>query len=60
MQEGEATFTIDGAQRLGRPGDILVAGANEPHAFVNSGRQTLHQIDIHLSPSFSTEWLDTS
>jgi quercetin dioxygenase-like cupin family protein len=58
VQEGEATFTVDGDQRKARAGDILVAGANEPHAFVNSGTETLRQIDIHLSPSFSTEWLE--
>jgi hypothetical protein len=26
------------------------------HGFVNSGDGPLRQIDIHVSPSFSTEW----
>jgi quercetin dioxygenase-like cupin family protein len=56
--EGQATFTIDGARHEAYAGDILVVDANEPHAFVNSGDGRLRQIDIHLSPSFSTEWLD--
>jgi mannose-6-phosphate isomerase-like protein (cupin superfamily) len=56
--EGRATYTIDGAQVDAQAGDILVAHANEPHAFVNSGTGRLRQIDIHLSPDFDTEWLD--
>jgi quercetin dioxygenase-like cupin family protein len=56
--EGQATFTIDGARQEAHAGDVLVANANQPHAFVNSGTGRLSQINIHLSPSFSTEWLD--
>ena len=58
VQEGEAAFTLGGATVEARAGDILVARPNEPHAFVNSGTGPLRQVDIHLSPSFSTEWLD--
>ena len=58
VQEGEATFTLDDATVSARKGDILVARPNQPHAFVNSGSGPLRQIDIHLSASFSTEWLD--
>jgi mannose-6-phosphate isomerase-like protein (cupin superfamily) len=58
VQEGQATFTVDGEQQEVAAGDILVARANQPHAFVNSGTGPLRQIDIHVSPSFSTEWLD--
>jgi mannose-6-phosphate isomerase-like protein (cupin superfamily) len=57
IQEGEATFTIDGEQREIGAGDIVVARADQAHSFVNSGTGPLRQIDIHLSPSFSTEWL---
>ena len=35
----------------------LVGG--QPHGFVNSGQGRLRQIDIHVSPSFSTEWLES-
>ena len=31
---------------------------NQAHSFVNSGNGPLRQIDIHLSPNFSTEWLE--
>jgi quercetin dioxygenase-like cupin family protein len=57
VQAGEATFTIDGEQREASAGDILIAQANQAHAFVNSGTGPLRQIDIHLSPTFKTEWL---
>jgi mannose-6-phosphate isomerase-like protein (cupin superfamily) len=57
VQEGEATFTLGEEEREVRAGDIVVAHANQPHAFVNTGSGPLRQIDIHLSPSFSTEWL---
>jgi mannose-6-phosphate isomerase-like protein (cupin superfamily) len=60
VQEGEATFTLDGETVHARPGDILVARPNQPHAFVNSGSGPLRQVDIHLSPTFSTEWLGAS
>lgn len=60
VQEGQATFTLDGETVHARPGDILVARPNQPHAFVNSGSGPLRQVDIHLSPTFNTEWLDAS
>jgi quercetin dioxygenase-like cupin family protein len=60
VQEGQATFTVDGERREVVAGDILVAYASQAHSFVNSGAGPLRQVDIHLSPSFSTEWLDES
>jgi mannose-6-phosphate isomerase-like protein (cupin superfamily) len=58
VQEGQATFTVGDERLEVRAGDILVAHAGEPHSFVSSGPGPLRQIDIHLSPSFSTEWLE--
>jgi quercetin dioxygenase-like cupin family protein len=58
VQEGQADFTLGGERHEARPGDIVIVPPNQPHAFVNSGDEPLRQIDIHLSPSFSTEWLD--
>ena len=57
VQEGQATFTVDGEQLEVVAGDIVVAHANQAHAFVNSGTGPLRQVDIHVSPSFNTEWL---
>jgi len=57
VQEGEATMSDGDSERVVGPGDVVVVPAGEPHAFVNSGEVPLRQIDIHLSPRFSTEWL---
>jgi quercetin dioxygenase-like cupin family protein len=57
VQEGQADFTLNGERLQARPGDIVIVPPNQAHAFVNSGDEPLRQIDIHLSPSFSTEWL---
>jgi quercetin dioxygenase-like cupin family protein len=56
--EGEATFSVEGERVVVGAGDIVVAHAGEAHGFVNSGSGVLRQVDIHLSPTFSTEWLD--
>ena len=56
--DGAARFTVNDQQIDVGAGEIIVAEADEPHAFVNTGAGVLRQIDIHLSPSFSTEWLD--
>jgi predicted alpha/beta-hydrolase family hydrolase/mannose-6-phosphate isomerase-like protein (cupin superfamily) len=58
MQEGRASFTVGDEQVDAGPGEILVAHANEPHAFVNPGPGPLRQIDIHVSPTMTTEWLE--
>ena len=57
--EGEGTFSDGEAERVVRPGDVVVVPPDEPHAFVNSGTDRLRQIDVHLSPRFDTVWLDT-
>jgi mannose-6-phosphate isomerase-like protein (cupin superfamily) len=47
--EGEATFTVgDDTIEVGA-GQIVVAPANVPHKFVNSGSGPLRQVDIHPS-----------
>jgi len=40
------------------PGELVVVPAGVPHGFTNTGDGPLRQVDIHVSPSFSTEWLD--
>lgn len=57
LLEGQATLD-DGERKLEvHAGDLVVIPPGQPHGFVNSGEDRLRQIDIHLSPSFSTEWL---
>jgi hypothetical protein len=38
--------------------DVRIVAVDELpwHGFVNSGDGSLRQIDIHVSPSFDTEW----
>jgi quercetin dioxygenase-like cupin family protein len=52
MLEGRATVTIADETREVKAGAIAVIPANAPHRFVNSGKTTLRQIDIHASPKF--------
>lgn len=55
--EGTATFFDGTSQREVRAGEMAVVDAQQPHGFVNTGAGILRQIDIHLSPTFVTEWL---
>ena len=55
--EGEATLDDGNETRLARAGDVVLIPPRQPHGFVNSGEGRLRQIDIHVSRSFSTEWL---
>ena len=57
LLEGEATFVAGENEIRARAGDIVIVPPNTPHAFTNSGEQRLRQIDIHVSPTFITEWL---
>ena len=57
MLEGTAEFTLGDERRTVGPGDIVIAQPGVPHAFTNSGDGPLRQVDIHLSATFSTEWL---
>ena len=58
IQEGVATFTVGTATLEARAGQIIVAPADTPQKFVNSGEVRLRQVDIHLSKRFITQWLE--
>ena len=58
VQEGEGTFRTGEEEKIVRAGEIVVIPAGQAHAFANTGTGPLRQIDIHASPSFSTEWLE--
>jgi quercetin dioxygenase-like cupin family protein len=58
VQEGEATFTADGAEQAVGPGSLVVVPAATPHKFVATGEAQLRMTSIQLSSSFSTEWLN--
>ena len=59
VQEGRATFFVDEEQHEVTAGQVVVVPAGRAHGFVNSGDGPLRQIDIHASPHFVTEWLDS-
>jgi mannose-6-phosphate isomerase-like protein (cupin superfamily) len=56
--KGRATFTVGSAVLEAIAGQIIVAPADTPHKFINSGEGPLRQIDIHASERFITEWLE--
>jgi mannose-6-phosphate isomerase-like protein (cupin superfamily) len=58
IEEGRCTFEVDGAEFEAGAGDIVIAPAGAAHRFTNTGDGPLRQIDIHVSPDFSTEWLN--
>ena len=57
VQEGEGTFVVGEEELVVRAGEVAIVPPDTPHKFVNSGDGPLRQVDIHVSPSFSTEWL---
>ena len=58
VQEGEATFRLGDDERVVRAPDVVVAPAGIPHGFANCGSGPLRQVDIHVSATFDTEWLE--
>ena len=56
--EGEATFLSEGDEVEVRAGDVVIVPAETPHAFTSSAEGRLRQIDIHVNPTFDTEWLE--
>ena len=58
VTEGEATFFGESGERVVCGGEIVIVPAEEPHGFRNTGERPLKQIDIHVSPTFETEWLE--
>ena len=57
VQEGRGMFILGEEEVEVGVGEIVVARADTPHRFVNTGDSPLRQVDIHVSASFATEWL---
>ena len=57
IQEGQATFTVGAETIEAHAGDIVVAPAEVPHAFVNSGSSVLRSVNIHPVSEMETVWL---
>lgn len=57
IQEGQATFTVGDDTIEATAGDIVVAPADTPHGFVNSGAGVLRSVNIHPVSEMETVWL---
>ena len=57
IQDGEARFTIGDDTIEASAGEIVVAPADVPHAFVNSGSTILRSVNIHPVAEMVTVWL---
>jgi mannose-6-phosphate isomerase-like protein (cupin superfamily) len=55
--EGEATFVVDGQEIVAGPDDVVIVPPDTPHGFTNTGAGRLRQVNIHVSPTFDTNWL---
>jgi mannose-6-phosphate isomerase-like protein (cupin superfamily) len=58
IQEGLATFTVDGETIEVTGGHIVVVPPGTPHRFVNAGADPLRLVAIHLGARIVTEWLE--
>lgn len=58
LQEGKATFVLGDTSMEVHGGEIVVAPANVPHKFTNSGEKPLQMISIHPNKEIIQEWLE--
>jgi quercetin dioxygenase-like cupin family protein len=60
IEEGEATFTVDGEELRVGAGQIVVVPAGAVHGFVSSGEGDLRQVSIHPSDHMVQEFLENA
>ena len=58
VRTGKARFTVGGEDIESGAGDIVVAGAEIPHKFMNVGTERLEIICIHPSPQIIQELIE--
>ncbi len=58
VEEGTATFVVDGRTVIARGGQVVVVPAGAAHSFVNSGHGILRQVSIHPSERMIQEWVE--
>ena len=58
LEDGRATFTVDGETIEAEAGQIVVVPAGVAHKFVSSGDGDLRSVNIHAAPAMATEWLE--
>src|SRR5262249_22213885 len=60
IREGRARYVVEGKEFEAGAGDILVIKAGEGHSFECIGEGRLVQIDVHLSPTFISDFLHSA
>ncbi len=58
VEEGRATFAVDGRTIEARAGQVVVVPAGAAHGFVNSGWGVLRQVSIHPTDRMIQEWVE--
>lgn len=58
LQQGQATFTIGDEVLEVSSGQIVIAPANTPHKFKNTGQEPLQMISFHPNKQVIQEWLE--
>jgi quercetin dioxygenase-like cupin family protein len=58
VEEGTATFAVDGRTVVAHAGQVVVVPAGAAHGFVNSAHGVLRQVSIHPSDQVVQEWVE--
>jgi quercetin dioxygenase-like cupin family protein len=58
IEAGQATFEVADTKIVGKRGQIVVAPADTPHRFTNSGTDRLRLAAIHPAREIHTDWLE--
>jgi mannose-6-phosphate isomerase-like protein (cupin superfamily) len=58
LLEGRATFHGPGGDVDVEAGHVVLVPAGEPHGFESSSDDPLRQVNIHVSPSMLSRWLE--
>jgi quercetin dioxygenase-like cupin family protein len=57
VETGRATFRVGDGEIIAEHGQIVIAPANTPHGFTNTGSGELRMVTIHTAAEMRTEWL---
>jgi quercetin dioxygenase-like cupin family protein len=58
VEDGEATFTVDGETVVAAAGTVVIVPPETPHKFVASGEENLRLVAIHPSAEIIQTWLE--